>query len=76
MNKELETINRVPTLNGKDRCDSGKCGARAAVKVTGLQGELFFCGHHFAKHEDALASWAFETLDERWVLDHKPGASA
>lgn len=76
MNKELETINRVPTLNGKDRCDSGNCGARAAVLVKGLQGELFFCGHHFAKHEDALSSWAYDVLDERWVLEHKPGASA
>jgi hypothetical protein len=32
-------------LNATDRCDS--CAAEALVQVTGLNGELLFCGHHY-----------------------------
>lgn len=34
-------------LSPKDRCDS--CGAEALVQVTGLNGDLMFCGHHYNK---------------------------
>lgn len=77
MNTEIEETTPVlsPTLKATDRCDAG-CGAAAKVLVKGLEGELYFCGHHYAKHESALGSWAFETVDERWTLYYKPGASA
>lgn len=72
MNTETLT---TPQLKATDRCDAG-CGAAAKVLVKGLQGELLFCGHHYAKHESALESWAYDVLDERHTLDYKPGASA
>lgn len=33
------------TLKATDRCDS--CAAEALVQVTGLNGDLLFCGHHY-----------------------------
>jgi hypothetical protein len=56
-------------LNASDRCDS--CGAQAYVKVTGVSGELTFCGHHYSKimssdsGKEAMERFAYETLDER-----------
>ena len=56
-------------LGAKDRCDS--CSAEALVRVTGLSGELFFCGHHYNKIMDdpqgykSMMSFAITILDER-----------
>jgi predicted metalloprotease with PDZ domain len=61
------------TLN--DRCDS--CSAQAFVSVTGLNGELMFCAHHYNKIMDsptgnsAMKSFALETVDERDKLSVK-----
>lgn len=71
MNKELELEVDLRTLTALDRCDSGQCGAAAKVLVKGLEGELLFCGHHYHKHEAALESWAYETVDERHLLPPK-----
>jgi hypothetical protein len=59
---------RVLTLN--DRCDSRECGAAALVKVTGVSGELFFCGHHYNAIEgsEGMNKFAFEIVDERHFL--------
>jgi hypothetical protein len=36
-----------------DRCD--RCGARATAHVTLVGGgELYFCGHHARRYDDAL----------------------
>jgi hypothetical protein len=61
-----EKQGRELTLN--DRCDS--CGAAAYVRVKGVTGELYFCGHHFNKFEntDKMKAFAFEVLDERSYL--------
>lgn len=32
-------------LKATDRCDS--CAAEALVQITGLNGDLMFCGHHY-----------------------------
>jgi hypothetical protein len=63
---EEEKTERELTLN--DRCDS--CGAGAYVKVTGVTGELFFCGHHYNKFEnsESMKAFAFDVLDERPFL--------
>ena len=67
-----ETKERQLTLN--DRCDSRSCGAAAYVKVTGVTGELFFCGHHYnlivddPKGYEKIMAFGFEVLDERYVL--------
>ena len=52
-----------------DRCD--RCAAQAFVLVKGVTGELYFCGHHFKKNEEALIKFAFEIVDERdFINDH------
>lgn len=55
-----------------DRCDS--CGVAAYVKVTGVTGDLYFCGHHYNKIENSpeanekMKAFAFEIIDERDFL--------
>lgn len=56
-------------LGPKDRCDS--CAAEALVQVTGLNGALLFCGHHYNKIIDNpvgyknMMKFAITILDER-----------
>lgn len=56
-------------LSPKDRCDS--CGAEALVQVTGLNGDLMFCGHHYNKIMDNatgyknMMKFAITIRDER-----------
>jgi hypothetical protein len=59
-------------LKPTDRCDS--CAAEALVRVTGLSGELTFCGHHYSKIMDnpegykKMMSFAITLIDEREKL--------
>lgn len=63
-------------LKPTDRCDS--CAAEALVQVTGLNGDLLFCGHHYNKimnSADGYASmmkFAITIVDERDKLIKKP----
>jgi hypothetical protein len=56
-------------LSPLDRCDS--CAAEALVKVTGISGELLFCGHHYNKIMDnpigysKMMDFMITILDER-----------
>jgi hypothetical protein len=50
-------------LTALDRCD--RCEAQAYVRVSGVSGELLFCGHHYKKVEDSIKEWAFKIIDER-----------
>jgi hypothetical protein len=60
------------TLSPLDRCDS--CAAEALVQVTGISGDLMFCGHHYNKIMDnpegykKMMSFALTILDEREKL--------
>jgi len=63
---EEQVIEKEYVLKAIDRCDS--CNAQAYVIVKGVTGELFFCGHHFAKNEVALKEFAYEIIDEREKL--------
>lgn len=60
-------------LTPLDRCDS--CRAQALVQVTGLNGDLLFCGHHYNKIVDnpvgyeKIMKFAITILDERKKLD-------
>lgn len=68
-------------LTHADRCDAGttvgaysECGARAyyaAYIPSPTEGilPLFFCAHHFRRHEDALREAAVLVTDERYLLD-------
>ena len=59
-------------LKATDRCDS--CAAEALVKVTGLTGDLMFCGHHYNKIMDnpegykKMMAFAITIIDEREKL--------
>jgi hypothetical protein len=56
-------------LNPTNRCDS--CAAEALVKVTGINGDLMFCGHHYNKIMDNPKGYAkmmefmLTVIDER-----------
>lgn len=56
-------------LNLQDRCD--RCNAQAFVLAKGIQGELYFCGHHYNKTKDAIDSWAFEVINELEFINEK-----
>jgi hypothetical protein len=64
-----EIVAKEWVLKATDRCDS--CAAEALVKVTGISGELMFCGHHYNKIMDnpegykKMMSFALTVLDER-----------
>jgi hypothetical protein len=60
-------------LKVTDRCDA--CQAQAFVYLKGVTGELYFCGHHYAKNEEKLKSWAFTILDARDTINSKPDSS-
>jgi hypothetical protein len=59
MTEEKEYI-----LTGADRCDA-KCPAQARVLIKMVDGELYFCGSHFARWEEKLTSLSYEIVDER-----------
>jgi hypothetical protein len=62
-------IEKEWTLSPKDRCDS--CAAEALVQVTGIDGDLMFCGHHYNKIMNnkegykKMMSFAITIVDER-----------
>jgi len=64
-----EVINKEWTLSAVDRCDS--CAAEALVRVTGISGDLMFCGHHYNKIIDdaegykKMMSFMISIIDER-----------
>lgn len=67
MDTALET--KEWELKATDRCDS--CSAEALVQVTGLNGDLMFCGHHYNKIMNnpegykKMMSFMITLLDER-----------
>jgi hypothetical protein len=68
-----EVVQKEWLLKATDRCDS--CPSEALVKVTGISGDLMFCGHHYNKimnNQDGykkMMSFAIAVLDERKKLD-------
>lgn len=60
---------RVWLLTATDRCD--KCSAQAYVSVTGVNGELMFCGHHYNNimsdkvGREKMMAYAYSFVDER-----------
>jgi hypothetical protein len=67
-----EIISKEWELRPTDRCDS--CAAEALVKVTGLTGDLIFCGHLYNKIMDnpegykKMMAFAITIIDEREKL--------
>jgi len=70
IDEEVQTKQWI--LSPVDRCDS--CAAEALVKVTGISGDLMFCGHHYNNIMDSsegykkMMSFALTILDEREKL--------
>ena len=64
-----EDVEKEWVLKATDRCDS--CAAEALVKVTGLNGDLMFCGHHYNKimsipdAKNNMMKFAITIRDER-----------
>ena len=60
-------------LSPKDRCD--RCNAEALVQVTGISGDLLFCGHHYNKimsipdGYNSMMAFMISVVDERSKLD-------
>jgi ribosomal protein L37E len=52
------------------RCD--RCGAQAYFVVMKITQELFFCRHHYLKHEKALKQWSSEVIDHSDTLEKAP----
>ena len=67
-----EVVQKEWLLKATDRCDS--CASEALVKVTGISGDLMFCGHHYNKimnNADGykkMMSFALTVIDEREKL--------
>lgn len=58
-------------LKVADRCD--RCQAQAFVLVMLAGGPLLFCGHHFHRHQPALAgAGATVVVDNRKQLTARP----
>jgi protocatechuate 3,4-dioxygenase beta subunit len=59
-------------LSPSDRCD--RCNAEALVKVSGISGDLLFCGHHYnsimnnKEGYKKMMSFSLTILDEREKL--------
>jgi hypothetical protein len=72
MNTMIEEEEKTWLLGATDRCDS--CAAEALVKVTGISGELLFCGHHYNKIMDnsdgysKMMAFMLTIIDEREKL--------
>jgi hypothetical protein len=56
-----DTQTPVRELLATDRCD--KCGAAAMVRVTLLNGELLFCGHHGREFREGLQKASVDIYD-------------
>ena len=67
-----EIVQKEWLLKATDRCDS--CPSEALVKVTGMSGELMFCGHHYNKIMNnpegykKMMSFMISVIDEREKL--------
>lgn len=67
-----EPVLKEWVLKANDRCDS--CNAEALVEVTGLDGSLMFCGHHYNKIMNdpesykKMMSFMINIIDEREKL--------
>ena len=71
MNTMIDTPEEIKkwVLKATDRCDS--CTSEALVQVTGLNGDLLFCGHHYNKIMNSadgykkMMSFMISVIDER-----------
>jgi hypothetical protein len=68
-----EEVKREKQLKIADRCD--RCNAQAFILAKGIQGELYFCGHHYNKYKENVDSWAFEVINEIDSINERSASS-
>jgi hypothetical protein len=67
-----DIVEKQWVLKATDRCDS--CAAEALVKISGITGDLLFCGHHYNKIMDnsesykKMMAFMLTIIDEREKL--------
>jgi hypothetical protein len=59
MSTETGVVDKV--ITPYDYCD--RCVAKAYFLVSLGSGDLYFCGHHFSKYEDALVDLALNIYE-------------
>jgi hypothetical protein len=65
----ITAVENKQSLTALDRCD--RCSARAYVMVSGINGELLFCSHHYnaimndADGYRAMMKFMISVVDER-----------
>lgn len=62
---ELKT-EELEWLTQKERCD--QCNAQSYYRVTFESGNLFFCHHHYKRHEAVIFETALDVVDESQLL--------
>jgi hypothetical protein len=62
------TVDVVNPIKVSDRCD--KCYARAMVRATLVNGELYFCGHHARQAGSSLVNTAITVYDPEGVFNY------
>lgn len=65
--KKLETDSEeLEWMTPTERCDG--CGSQAYYRVSFNSGHLFFCRHHYLKHEEKFFDMAEDIVDESELL--------
>lgn len=62
----MEALEELERLTVKEQCDS--CIAQAFYMISFDSGNLFFCRHHYMKHEDKIFDTATDIVDESDLL--------
>lgn len=63
-----------PRRTQGERCDCCGFAAFGGALIGGVW--LFFCGHHFTQHEEALYGVATDVVDDREHINIKPSQAA
>ena len=66
--EQSETI-----IKPQDKCD--RCIQKAVYMVVFNNGDLYFCRHHFQKHEDTFINTALDIYDDTDTVLIGSGAS-
>ena len=64
----MSVTKEVVELTANDRCD--RCTARAMVRATFLNGELYFCGHHARQIATPLVLASVDVYDPEGVFNY------
>lgn len=69
--KQEEIPEPQPELTAADRCDKEDCNARAYVRASFIEGDLYFCGHHAKELREKVEPRTILWLDETHFLEEE-----